>query len=268
MVAMKTIASICVLCVLCRGMIVAAPNAASPVATPGPSTNATAQLPRRIVGIPDYNQTNGFVSAKRAMTETLLAAGLVPVVIPEMDDASADLVLASCDAVLLGGAVPEEDYARRRAFEDRVLTLAEKRGLVVIGICHGCQVINRHYGGTITAVPKGRQLVHKNAALLKQTGMMAEHVAIVPPGDSLMSRTFGEGQVMVNSSHKFRCEKIASGFRVTATSEEDGVVEAIEHETLPIFGFQFHPEYYWRKDPRFMDLIRNAFAPREADAKR
>ena len=51
----------------------------------------------------------------------------------------------------------------------------------------------------------------------------------------------------------------APGFRVTAVSEEDGIVEAIEHETKPIYGFQFHPESYRRKDPRFLDLVRNAF---------
>ena len=245
--------------------LAAAASAAIPEATNGPSTfdirpstNAAAQ-PRHIVAIADYNQTNGVVSARRAMSEMLLAAGLVAIVLPEMDDASADLVLTRCDAVLLGGAVPDHDYARRRAFEDSVIALAEKRGLIVIGICHGCQIINKHYGGTVTPVPKGRDLVHKNAALRARTGMMAEHPATVSSGDSLMSRTFGEGRVMVNSSHKYRCGKLAPGFRVTAVSVEDDVIEAIEHESLPIFGFQFHPEYYWRKDPRFLDLIRRAF---------
>ena len=49
----------------------------------------------------------------------------------------------------------------------------------------------------------------------------------------------------------------APGFRVTATAP-DGVIEAIEHERLPIFCFQFHPEFYWKKDARFLDLLRRA----------
>ena len=49
---------------------------------------------------------------------------------------------------------------------------------------------------------------------------------------------------------------------MTAVAEEDGVIEAIEHESLPIVAFQFHPEIYWRKDPRFLELIRKAFAMR------
>ena len=38
--------------------------------------------------------------------------------------------------------------------------------------------------------------------------------------------------------------------RVTAQAEDD-VIKAIEHETLPIFGFQFHPERMRgdRRDP-------------------
>ena len=111
-------------------------------------------------------------------------------------------------------------------------------------------------------MPEERKLVHKDTALRQRTGMLAEHGATVLPGNSLMSRTLGEGRVMVNSSHKYRCEEIAPGFRVTAVSEDDGIVEAIEHETKPIYGFQFHPESYRRKDPRFLDLVRSAFETR------
>ena len=81
-----------------------------------------------IVAIPDYLQTNNVVSARRSMTEALLKAGLIPVVMPEMDDDAADQFLAHCDAVMIGGGIQGQDYARRCAYEDRILTLAEKRG--------------------------------------------------------------------------------------------------------------------------------------------
>ena len=78
------------------------------------------------------------------------------------------------------------------------------------------------------------------------------------PGASLMTAVFGEGTVKVNSSHTMRCQKPAPGFLVTAKAEGDDVIEAIEHERLPIFGFQFHPEVYWTKDARFLELLRRA----------
>ena len=39
----------------------------------------------------------------------------------------------------------------------------------------------------------------------------------------------------------------------------DGVVEAIEHRTLPVVGFQFHPEYMAvRGDERALALLKAA----------
>ena len=138
-----------------------------------------------------------------------------------------------------------------------MIALAAKRGLPIVGICHGCQVINLHFGGTIAPVPSDRKLVHKDATRFERTGERAEHPVSVSPGGTLMAGVFGEGSVKLNSSHTMRCLNPAPGFRVTAQAE-DGVIEAIEHETLPIFGFQFHPEIYWKKDARCLELIRLA----------
>ena len=236
-----------------------------PAATVAGESAAPRQYP--IVAIPDYLQTNEVVSAKRSMTETLLAAGAVPVVLPEMDDAAADRFLSFCDAVLVGGGVAMQDYDRRCAFEERVIALAANRGLTIIGICHGCQVINRHFGGTLSPVPEGRETVHKDAEYRARTGKLIEHFVTVQPGDSLMSRVFGEGRLKVNSSHTLRCETLAPGFRATALSEDDDIVEAIEHETLPIYGFQFHPEYYWGEHPKFLELVKAALAVGEGDCE-
>jgi len=45
----------------------------------------------------------------------------------------------------------------------------------------------------------------------------------------------------VNSTHHQAVKALAPGLRVTARSVE-GIIEGYEHETLPIFGVQFHPE--------------------------
>ena len=232
------------------------------LAAPDAAPQEGAASRRMVVAIPDYLQTNGVVSVKRSMTEALLAAGLLPVALPEMDDSAADEFLARCDAVMVGGGIGEQDYERRCAYEDRILKLAVKRGLTVVGICHGCQRINHCFGGTLAYVPEEVALVHKDVPLRLRTGLMAEHFVTVAPGGSLMAAVFGEGRLQVNSSHKRCCGEVAPGFRVTAVSEGDGVIEAIEHETLPIYGFQFHPEQYWRKDSRFLELIRLAFTGR------
>ena len=45
----------------------------------------------------------------------------------------------------------------------------------------------------------------------------------------------------MNSSHHQAVKDLAPGFRAAAFAP-DGVVEAIESETLPVVGVQFHPE--------------------------
>ena len=47
--------------------------------------------------------------------------------------------------------------------------------------------------------------------------------------------------MQVNSSHHQAVKDVAPGFRAVAFAP-DGVVEAIESETLPVVGVQFHPE--------------------------
>ena len=66
-----------------------------------------------------------------------------------------------------------------------------------------------------------------------------ENCSFVVPGSSLY-RSYGSS-CPVNSSHHQGVERLAKGFRITARSE-DGVVEAIEHESLPVWGVQWHPE--------------------------
>lgn len=74
------------------------------------------------------------------------------------------------------------------------------------------------------------------------------HMANVKPG-SRLAEIFGATRIEVNSSHYYCIGRLGDGLDVTARSD-DGVVEAIEHRTLPVTGFQFHPERIFRRDPR------------------
>ena len=223
-------------------------------------SSAVAADRRPVVAIADYMETNGVVSAKRGMTEALREAGFLPVVLPETDRAGVQELLSRCDAVMIGGGIRGQDYSRRCAFEDVVISLAAERNLPIVGICHGAQVINRHFGGTLGKVPSNGPVVHKDAVRFERTGERAEHDTTVLPGDSLMARVFGTGTVRINSSHTMRCLKLADGFKLTAQAA-DGVVEAYEHVSRPIHGFQFHPEFYWQKDRRCLELLRQSLSP-------
>ena len=57
---------------------------------------------------------------------------------------------------------------------------------------------------------------------------------------SVLYRLFGP-KFRTNSTHHQAVKDLAPGFHVTARSVE-GIVEAYEHDTLPILATQFHPE--------------------------
>ena len=102
----------------------------------------------------------------------------------------------------------------------------------ILGICRGHQVLNIYFGGTLVQdLPQAevhrwidKDQVHKIRA---QAG-------------TLLHTLYG-AEFCVNSSHHQGGALPGKGLRFTAFGT-DGVVEAMEHETLPIWGVQFHPE--------------------------
>ena len=78
----------------------------------------------------------------------------------------------------------------------------------------------------------------------------------IKPGSN-MFKWFGAERVEINTSHNFHITELGEGLEVTARAD-DGVIEAVEHRTLPVTGFQFHPERIFRRDPRCLRIIREA----------
>lgn len=113
----------------------------------------------------------------------------------------------------------------RRFFDD---------GRPVLGICRGCQIINVALGGTmIQDLPSA--LRHKGLP----DGGDNHHRASAVPG-SVLAGLYGT-EFPVNSSHHQGCGRLGKGLKCTMLSD-DGVAEAIEHETKPVLGVQWHPE--------------------------
>lgn len=56
-----------------------------------------------------------------------------------------------------------------------------------------------------------------------------------------MNRMFGD-EFTVNSYHHQAVGRLGSGLRPVAFSEKGALIEAVEHETLPLAAVQWHPE--------------------------
>lgn len=118
---------------------------------------------------------------------------------------------------------------RRDALEFAVLEQALAAGVPVLGICRGAQVINIVLGGTLRQDLPG----HSRAE-----GMDRLHHAWASP--SFLTELYGRSMI-VNSAHHQAVERPAAWLRPVQWAP-DGTVEALEHERLPVWCVQWHPE--------------------------
>ena len=107
-------------------------------------------------------------------------------------------------------------------------------GKPVLAICRGHQVVNVWLGGDLIQ-DLGPELVPFHR---KEEGDQV-HLIHGLEG-SLLHRLYGP-VFPVNSAHHQALGRLGRGLTVTARSQ-DGVIEAVEHDTLPLICVQFHPE--------------------------
>ena len=120
------------------------------------------------------------------------------------------------------------------ALQFDVLSRFLEAGRPVLGICRGHQLLNIAFGGTLVQHLSGAE---KHMSL--PGGEDNVHTVHIEPA-SFLSRFCGT-DCAVNSSHHQGIGIPGKGFR-TVMRSEDGAIEAIEHETLPVWGVQWHPE--------------------------
>jgi len=132
------------------------------------------------------------------------------------------------------------DIARDR-WELALVSAAEKKGIPVLGICRGIQVVNVARGGTlyqdIHAQTESRQSHFPRTMPMESL----HHTVSVEPG-SLMARIFETERLTVNSFHHQAVKDMGRDLIVTSRAV-DGIIEAVEDPSLPFFlAVQFHAE--------------------------
>jgi putative glutamine amidotransferase len=205
-----------------------------------------------VVGISESfpaGEKSSKVMVNASYADAVARGGHVPVVIPRFGtDAQFDHLMSKLDVLILTGGedVDPSRYkaakspklgtvnAQRDGFDFRLLAAARRRSLPVIGICRGCQLMNIAFGGTLWQdLPSEfpvKDVQHRN---------VHHRISIEP--NSRFARVTGVTNALVNSYHHQAVKDLAPGFRIVAKSP-DGVVEAIECDTYPAIGVQFHPE--------------------------
>ncbi len=176
------------------------------------------------------------------------AQGAVPLVKHSIEE----LDVNEFDALLLpgGGDINPARYGQEPdgcgTLEDALddlqfafIDAAVKAGKPILGICRGCQLTNVYFGGTlIQDIATSKK--HARDNLL--TGPDKHHDAIVTGTDSYLYPIYGE-KFRINSSHHQVLDRLGEGIIVDLYStDEDHLIEAAHHKTLPIWMTQWHPE--------------------------
>ena len=234
-------------------------------------------------GFPAYGDYMGL-----AYGRPLEAVGAVALQLPFLRDVAS--VLAVADGVLLGfgsdiaperyGGEPHatmtEHSARRDAFELALAHAALDRGVPMLGICRGMQLLNVLRGGTLLADAAPHPGGDWERWALVREAVLSDGVAPEHPGHPLrvargsrLAAAIGEDDTWVNSYHHQTVARLGDGV-VPVAWADDGVVEALELDTDAwVLGVQWELQESWKDDERMLGIFaRFADAARAARARR
>ena len=194
-------------------------------------------LSMRVVTAEDYAERRDAISQE--WSQLLESWDAIPVLLPNTFS-NIGALLEMVDLVILTGGndvsvdpqgIPiheSDDASKARDLQEyRVIDLCIARGVPLIGVCRGMQLINYHFGGLLETVDKQMHVASNHNIKFEKSRFDA----------------FLNGISSVNSFHKFGIteETLGSGLQVLATSE-DHMIEAFTHNLHPVVGIMWHPE--------------------------
>lgn len=183
-----------------------------------------------------YRYANNYV-------KKIVENGGIPYFIPLCDNKVIDYSLIEiCDGLLLPGG------SKVQAYSLEIIDYFYKKDKPILGICLGVQTLGL-YSVTGVGLEKEDDIIvkiddknsHFPVNLVRDNEEILIHKNIIKK-DSKLYEIFCQDEIMVNSLHKYKINKVGPNFEVTMKSIDD-IIEGIEAKDKKfVVGVQFHPE--------------------------
>jgi len=189
-------------------------------------------ISQRIEKIEEYSEIRD--SLDQSWTRLISRLDFLPVPLPNLVSPFNFIETVKPSAIILSGGntinnIDKADPSssiQRDNFEEGILTIAIERGIPVVGVCRGMQMINLFFKGS-TSKSKGHVGARHNVNF---EGKYSEF-----------------NTRPVNSYHKWCISESDLGNSLMPFAiAEDKTIEGFYHKDHPIFGIMWHPE---REEP-------------------
>lgn len=192
---------------------------------------------QRVEIIEEYGERRD--CADQRIADFISACGFVPIPVPNRKELAKEILLnLNPSGIILtggnslmryGGNAPERDEMDKALIE-----LSINYRIPLYGFCRGMQSILDYFGNE----------------LINVQGHVAVYHSIQEKSD----------HYKVNSYHQQACMKLKNNCDLSVLAQsEDGVIEAICHESLPMIGTMWHPERERQLTVKDVNRVRRLF---------
>ena len=210
----------------------------------------------------DYNSDYHYVRINTDYLNQVIHRDAIPFIL--YDGPNIDAALQMCDGfIIIGGDDINPKFYNENndnnlskgieeitdSIDQKILNYAISHHIPTLGICRGIQAMAAFMNGSLYQDIYFANLNHPQENK-KHCVTKVSNTKLT----SLLPESF-----LVNSYHHQSVKDLPDGFITTFVNQD--VIEAIEHQTLPLIGIQWHPERFYTNESKiifdyFFDLIK------------
>lgn len=156
--------------------------------------------------------------------------GCLPIILPSYHDFVPYFKSFRISGIILSGGndlslLSDNELSKKRDdFEKRLIKFGISKGIPILGICRGMQIIADYFGCDFKKVQGHAGTEHK--LVVSDRSRFKDNLKKIKS---------------VNSYHNYGIDNISRNLIISVKSD-DGIIEAIEHKKYNIFGQMWHSE--------------------------